>query len=218
MLRLPFCLPLSRLEGRAVIGQHRGINRIGLGPLALGTGEVTDPARFDDADGDVCRVQRPHDRLLVAAGGFADDLHMRMGAQEFEELGVTFGVIGQGMKTARQMQLQSQLGNVEADMEDGVVQTHTCEMRATMICGRRAQATVRVRDAKARVDQAGLRIRKIRRRCDHTRAAAPTPGWLSPDKKDAKRHTSPCLRSLKCRDTGGVACDSAPKPVYLDQH
>ena len=59
-----------------------------------------------------------HDGLFVTAGGFTDDVGARMPAQTFEELGVTFGVIGQGVKTTGEMQLQRELGNVEADMED----------------------------------------------------------------------------------------------------
>src|ERR1035437_842391 len=44
-------------------------------------------------------------------------------------------------------QLQRELGNIEADVEDvWIVLTHTCGIRATMICGCRAQATVRVWD------------------------------------------------------------------------
>ena len=60
---------------------------------------------------------------------------------------MAFGVIGHEMETASQMQLQRELGNVEADIQDvDIVLTHTCRIRATMICGCRAQATVRVWD------------------------------------------------------------------------
>ena len=48
-------------------------------------------------------------------------------AQGFEELGVTFGVIGEEVESAREMELQRELGNIEADVEDvWVVLTHTC--------------------------------------------------------------------------------------------
>jgi hypothetical protein len=51
------------------------------------------------------------------------------------------------VKTASEMKLQRELGNIEADVEDlGLVRTHTCRIRATMILGCRAQATVRVWD------------------------------------------------------------------------
>src|ERR1035437_2575394 len=122
------------LEERAVFEQHGGINGIGFGALALGAGEVTDAPGFDDADGNAGRLQGPHDRLFVTAGGFANDVRRGMTAQAFEELGVTFGVIGQEVETAREMQLQRELGNVEADIQEvWIVLTHTCGIRATMV-------------------------------------------------------------------------------------
>ena len=84
------------------------------------------------ADGNARRVQGAHDRLFVTTSGFANDLGVRMPTQVFEELGMALGIIGQGMETAREMQLQRELGNIEADVEDGrVVLTQTCGIRAT---------------------------------------------------------------------------------------
>ena len=77
------------------MGEDGGINGIGLGPLALGAGEVADPAGFQNADGNVGGLERPDDRLFIAAGGFANDLRFGMSPQQFEQLGMTFGVIGQ---------------------------------------------------------------------------------------------------------------------------
>src|ERR1035437_4694463 len=135
------------LARRAVFGQHGGINGIGFWALALGGGEGTDAPGFDDADGNAGRLQGPHDRLFVTAGGFANDGRSGITAQAFEELGVAFGFIGQEVETTGEMQLQIELGNIEADVEDvWIVLTHTCGIRATMICGCRAQATVRVWD------------------------------------------------------------------------
>ena len=107
-----------RLERRAVGGQHGSVNRIGLGALALGAGEITNPPSFDNADRDVCGVEDAHDRLFVTTGGFANEVDVGMRSQMFEQLGVTFGIIGQEVKTACEMELQRGLGNVEADMEE----------------------------------------------------------------------------------------------------
>jgi hypothetical protein len=116
------------LERGAITGEDGAINRVGFGALALGAGEIADPARFDNAHRDVRSLQSTHDRLFVAAGGFADDVGAWLGSEEFEDLGVTFRVIGQGVETTGQMELQRKLGNIEADMEDGsVVLTHTCK-------------------------------------------------------------------------------------------
>ena len=50
------------------------ISGIGFGALALGAGEVPDPAGFQDADGEVGGLECTHDGLFVTAGGFTDDV------------------------------------------------------------------------------------------------------------------------------------------------
>ena len=59
---------------------------------------------------------------------------------------MTSFVIGQGVELIDQVKLQRELGNIEADVEDSFVLTHTCRIRATRFLGPRAQATVRVKD------------------------------------------------------------------------
>jgi len=116
------------LEGLRIGCEDGRIDGIGFSPLALGAGEVTDPPGFEDADGDVGCLEGAHGGLFIAAGGFTDHVHALVRAQEFEELGVALWVIGQAVKTACQMKLQRELGNVQADIEDGkVVLTHTCK-------------------------------------------------------------------------------------------
>jgi hypothetical protein len=107
-----------RLERRAVGGQHGGVNGIGLGALALGAGEVAHPPGFDNADRDARGVEDAHDGLFITAGGFANEVDVGMRPQMFEQLGVAFGIIGQEVKTACEMELQRELGNVQADVED----------------------------------------------------------------------------------------------------
>jgi len=75
----------------------------------VGAGEIADPARFDNGHWEVRSLQSAHDRLFVAAGGFADDVGAWLGSEEFEDLGVTFRVIGQGVETTGQMELQRNL-------------------------------------------------------------------------------------------------------------
>ena len=57
-----------------VVGQHGGIDRIGLGPASLGLGEVADTPRLHHAEGHPGGMESPHDGLLIAAGGLANDL------------------------------------------------------------------------------------------------------------------------------------------------
>ena len=116
------------LKGGAIVGEDGGIDGIGFGALALGAGEIADSAGFQDADGEVGGLEHTHDGLFVTAGGFTDDVGVGVGTEEFEELGMTFGIIGHGVEVTGQMQLQRKLGNIEADMEDdSVVLTHTCK-------------------------------------------------------------------------------------------
>ena len=73
-------------------------------------------------------VEDAHDGLFVSPGGFTDDVGLGIRAQEFEDLGMAFGIIGQGVGFSGQIELQRRLGNIQADMEDRrAVWTHTCK-------------------------------------------------------------------------------------------
>ncbi len=96
-------------EGFAVVGEHGGIEGIGLGPLALVPGEGADAPGFHDADGDVGRVEDADDGLFVTARGFAGEGSVGTGAQEFEEFGVTLGIVGQGVGTRVEIVPKSRL-------------------------------------------------------------------------------------------------------------
>jgi len=65
---------LGRKPGRwlgfevgAIVREDGGIDGIGFGALALGTGEVTDTAGFDNADGEVSGLEDLDHRLFIAA-------------------------------------------------------------------------------------------------------------------------------------------------------
>lgn len=116
------------LEGAAIGRKHGRIDGIGFSAQTFGFGEVSDPARFDDTDGYPGGVEDAHDRLFITAGGFANDMCPGMAAEAFEKLGMTLGVIGEGLRLAGEVELQNGLGNIEADVEDGmIVLTHTCK-------------------------------------------------------------------------------------------
>jgi hypothetical protein len=92
------------------VHEDGGANRIGFGALALGAGEVADASGFDDGHGGGGGVAGAHHGLFVTAGDFANNLRLGIRAQKFEELGVTFGVVGQEVETAVEMKLQGGLG------------------------------------------------------------------------------------------------------------
>ena len=116
-----------RFKSGTIGGEDGGIDGIGLGPPALGAGKVPDTTRFNDADGEVGSLQGPHHPLFITAGGLADHMGSRVATKEFEELGMAFGIIGDGVETAGEVELQRKLGNIQADMEDSSVLTHTCK-------------------------------------------------------------------------------------------
>ncbi len=121
------------LEGLTIFGQDGRIDGVGFGSLALGASEMANPASFQNADWDAGGLQSSDDALFVTTSGFTNDLSVGMSAQVLKELSMTFGVIGQSMEMTGQMELQRELGNVQADVEDvGVVLTHTCRIRATI--------------------------------------------------------------------------------------
>ena len=62
------------LERASVVGEHVGVERIGLGQQASGSGEVAGLSRVEQGEGDAGLVQGCEQVMLVAAGGLADDL------------------------------------------------------------------------------------------------------------------------------------------------
>jgi len=82
-------------------------------------GKVADPAGFDDADGLVGRLEGAHHGLFVTASGFPNDLRGGLVPQPRQELGMALGIVGQGVRLAGQIQLQSRLGTIQADLEEG---------------------------------------------------------------------------------------------------
>ena len=65
-------------------------------------GNLFSPVKNRDGGG----LQGSHHGLILAAGGLTNDPGSRIRRRQFEELGLTFGIIGQGMGFAGQMQLQ----------------------------------------------------------------------------------------------------------------
>src|ERR1700677_778023 len=176
-----------RTEGLAIIRQYGRVNRVGFSTLALGTGEMTDPPSLQDTDRDACGLQGAHDTLFITAGGFTNDLGVRMSAQAFEELGMPFGIIGQRVETSGQMELQRELGNVQTNIEDVcIVLTHTCRMRATIFelsCSNNGSSLgqwARVKHAPGRITSKRMPGAKVPTRTIIRPVATGrmTPAWL----------------------------------------
>jgi len=99
-----FALGLHGLTGgldhASHVRQHLGIDGIGLGDLAQGLGEGTGSARIDPGDGKPGFAQHAHQRALVAAGGFQQQVVHAVPLQVRQQLGMAGRGVGQG-----QMQL-----------------------------------------------------------------------------------------------------------------
>ena len=191
-------------------GEDGGVNRVVLGAAALGLGEVPDARGVDDADGQFGGVQRGDGGAFVAAGGFAHDVAPGDGAQAFDELGVTFGGVGQRVLAVVEVELEGVLGDIEAGMDDGSffrqcfhsVRTQTCIYERGVKTP--APSTVRVTD---------MRRERLRLSHEHAQAVPGSnervragglppaggrpphlPVWRTPNKKDERQHTRAGVR------------------------
>jgi len=108
-----------RLQGLAISGEDGGINVIGLGPLAGGTGEVPDAGGVQDADGDIGGMQCGDHVAFITTRGFADDMDDGLGRQEFQQPAVARGGVRQIVDTTGEVELQVQLGNIQARVDSG---------------------------------------------------------------------------------------------------
>lgn len=117
-----------RMQALAISGQEGGIDLIGLGPLAGGAGEVANPGGIQDADQDGGLMQGSHNVSFVTAGGFTDDLNGGVSGQEFQELAMAGGGVGQVVETTVQVELQVKLGDIQARVDNrGSVRAHSCK-------------------------------------------------------------------------------------------
>ena len=109
-------------------GQEGGINVIGLGSLAGGTGEVTDAGGVQHADGHLGFMQGGDDTPFVTAGSFTNDVNTGLGGQEFKQPAMTGGGVEQVVDTTGEVKLQVKLGNIQARVDSGhSVLAHSCK-------------------------------------------------------------------------------------------
>ena len=106
-------------QGLAVSGEDGGINVIGLGALAGGAGEVADAGGIQNTDRHFGFMQGGDHVAFVTAGGFADDMDAGLGNQEFKQAAMTDGSVGQVVDLTGEVELQVQLGNVQARVDSG---------------------------------------------------------------------------------------------------
>ena len=83
------------LHGIAIVSEHAGIERIGLGKPALCACKVADLARVDHGDGNLPLLKVMHELAFITAGGFKD--HPGTLWKQRAELSKTGWRIGQRM-------------------------------------------------------------------------------------------------------------------------
>ena len=85
------------MKDATIIGQEKGIDAIGFGELAPGTGEVAGQAGINDADGDIGLMEESDKGLVVRSGGFADDMDgLGAFAEASAQESKAVGIIGDG--------------------------------------------------------------------------------------------------------------------------
>ena len=107
-----------------IIGEHRGIDGIGLGPLALGLSGRAHLSRIDDGNGDVGFVQALDQGLFVAPGGFANDMSVGDLLELLLQPGAIGRRIGQFDLSATQMDLEGGFSDVNSDINGLFIYVH----------------------------------------------------------------------------------------------
>jgi hypothetical protein len=102
------------LQDASIGGEHRGVQRIGLGQLAAGAGEGAHAGGVEHRDGQAPRVGEGDQRTFVAAGGFHAEVGC--GGQPARERGQAGGVIGHAQSAGGQVAVEVELAHVDADV------------------------------------------------------------------------------------------------------
>ncbi len=139
-----------RLIALAIISQLLRINRIGFCSLASGLSRCSHLGRIGNRYRDFSFVQDLDHGLLIAAGGFTNDMNPGHILQLIEQLAPALRGIGQLALSALQMKLKGSLGDIHSGINNCVlglhsfdrVLTHPYVYELTVIAG--ALATVRV--------------------------------------------------------------------------
>ena len=107
--------------GSAKVGEHPGIELVGLGENPARTGEVADLARVDDAEQDVFGMKMGNQLVLVATGSLADnvDYAAREGTEAGIELGKSGWIIGDGESLVEEAAVDGSLGDICTKVDTG---------------------------------------------------------------------------------------------------
>ena len=66
---------------------------------------MPNPSGFHNADGQAGRLESPDDGLFITPGGFTNHMGRRIPAQQFKQLRMAFGLVGEGVSFSGQVQL-----------------------------------------------------------------------------------------------------------------
>jgi hypothetical protein len=122
------------LQGPAIFGEERRIDRVGLGALAGGPGEMPDPGGVEHADRKISLLQCGNHFAFVAASGLTNQVDGVVVGEELQEPAVARRGVGQIVATTGQMELQVLLGNIQARIKSGHgVLAHSCKYELALI-------------------------------------------------------------------------------------
>ena len=102
-----------------IVGEHQGINGVGLGPLAFGLSGGAHLCGINDGDGEFGLLQALDQGLFISPGCFADDVGARNSLEFFAQFRSTSGCIIQFDLSATQMHLEGGLSDINSDI-DGI--------------------------------------------------------------------------------------------------
>jgi hypothetical protein len=125
--------------------EHLGVDRVRLGELAGGFGEIAHLAGVGDHDRQPGRGERGDHRGLVAPGGLEHDERGLLGVKALEERADPLIVIGDGvgLPTGPASVVKRGFGDIDSDERHTTSETSSSRRPHLAGCGLMAHATVR---------------------------------------------------------------------------
>ena len=191
-----------RTQSLTVGGEQRRIDRIVFGTLTLRQSEVTDLGWIDNTHRHVGGMKNSDQPTFVATGSLADHVCVTNRAQELDQSGMSCGSIGQRVLPIGQVELEGDLGNVQANIDGRFVFRHNVRgVRAHSCTYERAfgaaLSTVRVTDTRhERLRLPDEHVKTVPEGNERARADAnpPAGGLASPSSCSA------CSRARKMKE------------------
>ena len=113
---------MGGLDSGTEVDQHTGIDRVGFGEDAGGSGEVADLTWVDADSGEMMINEVTEQGVLITTGGLHDDARRGVFGEGLGQRAVTGGPVGKRLdgKIGAEGHVQGRLGDVNADDGSGI--------------------------------------------------------------------------------------------------